>query len=132
MRRIGVVLAVYNGLVAISANAGEPDVFMRAVGFALTGSDNADPKAINRANCTFKLNDEIFRLNNLHTDRLEIKGWQQKTAYGTRQWVTVSLHGDDIVYETTHKPNMIDDGSESTRKYKEVMPDLFEFTSGII
>ena len=40
---------------------------MYAVGFVLTGKDNADPKVIdNLANCVFPINDEVFRLNNVY------------------------------------------------------------------
>jgi hypothetical protein len=125
MRRTGIALVVCSSLVTVSANATEPDVFMRAVGFALTGSDDADPRAIDRANCIFELKDEIFRLNNIHTDRIEIQGREQKSAYGTRRWVTVSLHGDEVVYETTRKP-MTDDGSKFMQELKQSMPELFK------
>ena len=51
----------------------ETDVFMRTVGFALTGNDNADPKVIgDRAKCVFAINNDIFHLNNVHTDRITI------------------------------------------------------------
>ena len=42
------------------------DVFMRAVGFALTGSDDAEPQAIDRANCVFAYKNDVFHLNNVH------------------------------------------------------------------
>jgi hypothetical protein len=59
----------------VTAHA-ETDLFMRAVGFALTGSDDADPKIIgDRAKCVFAINNDIFRLNNVHTDRITIQGW---------------------------------------------------------
>ena len=53
---------------------GEVDVFMRAVGFALTGSDDAEPVAVDRRNCVFKISDDIFRLNNIQTDRIKNSG----------------------------------------------------------
>jgi hypothetical protein len=44
---------------------------MRAVGFALTGRDDADPKVIgDRTKCVFAINNDIFRLNNVYTDRM--------------------------------------------------------------
>jgi hypothetical protein len=53
----------------------EPDVFMRAVSFALTGHDDADPKVIgDRANCVFAIGNDLFRLNNVQTDRIKIQG----------------------------------------------------------
>jgi len=86
----------------VTAHA-ETDVFMRTVGFALTGSDDADPKVIgDRAKCVFAINNDIFRLNNVHTDRITIQGWQRQQ--GLEQWVTVELYGDDVVFEETTEP----------------------------
>ena len=66
----------------ITARA-ETDVFIRAVGFALTGSDDADPKVIgDRAKCVFAINNDIFHLNNVHTDRIPIE--RMATATGIR------------------------------------------------
>jgi hypothetical protein len=87
---------------------------MRAVGFALTGSDDAQPKAIDRAKCVFAIGDNIYRLNNVHTDRLKFQGWQQRMGAYLMQWITVELHGDDIVFEQTTKP-LFDDVSNYTR-----------------
>jgi len=73
---------------------GETDVFLRTVGFALTGSDDADAKMIgDRANCVFAINNDLFRLNNVNTSRITIQRWRRQ-----QQWVTVDLHGDDVVW----------------------------------
>jgi hypothetical protein len=64
----------------------EPDAFIRAVGFALTGSDNAEPKAIgDRANCVFRIKNDVYRLNNVHIDRISIRGWQRQQPWGLEQ-----------------------------------------------
>jgi hypothetical protein len=106
----------------VTAHA-ETDVFMRTVGFALTGSDDADPKVIgDRAKCVFAINNDIFRLNNVHTDRITIQGWQRQQ--GLEQWVTVELYGDDVVFEETTEP-LKDDGSETIRQLRAAMPDAF-------
>jgi hypothetical protein len=110
-------------LACVAARA-ETDVFMRAVGFALTGSDDAEPKAIDRPKCVFAIKNDIFRLNNVHVDRIKVQGWQRKTLYGEDHWVTVSLHGDDVVFEETTEP-MKDDGSEFVRLMRQSNPDLF-------
>ena len=87
---------------SVTAHA-ETDVFMRTVGFALTGSDDAAPKVIgNRAKCVFAINNDIFQLNNVHIDRLAIQGWQRQQ--GLEQWVTVELRGDDVAFEETTEP----------------------------
>jgi hypothetical protein len=101
--------ALVIGLLLVSCAAhSETDVFMRAVGFALTGSDDADVKAIDRANCIFAYRQEVFHLNNVHTDRIKIQAWENKLGDG---WINVDLHGDDVVLE---KPI----SSESHKQYQ--------------
>jgi hypothetical protein len=100
---------------------GEVDVLMRAVGFALTGSDDAEPKAIDRENCVFALKNDIFHLNNIETDRITLQPYK----YGISDYVIVSLHGDEVIYETTTQP-MHDDGSELMQLLKEKNPELFQ------
>jgi len=96
---------------------------MRTVGFALTGSDDADPKVVgDRAKCVFAINNDLFRLNNVYTDRLAIQGWQPQQ--GLEQWVTVELRGDDVVFEETTEP-LKHDGSETTRQLRAATPDAF-------
>jgi hypothetical protein len=60
----------------------ETDLMMRAVGFALTGRDDADPKVIDRASCVFAIENELFRLNNVYTDRLK----NPSTAAAAAAW----------------------------------------------
>jgi hypothetical protein len=33
-----------------------------------------------RTNCVFAINNEIFRLNNVHADRITIKGWNRRAV----------------------------------------------------
>jgi hypothetical protein len=106
----------------VTAHA-ETDVFLRTVGFALTGRDDVDVKVIgDRAKCVFAINNDIFHLNNVHIDRLAIQGWQRQQ--GLEQWVTVELHGDDVVFEETTE-SLKDDGSETIRQLRAAMPDAF-------
>jgi hypothetical protein len=103
----------------------ETDLLMRALGFALTGSDDADLKVIDRANCVFAIKNELFRLNNVYTDRIEIQGQQRQRLGVLEQWVTVTLHGDDIIFEKTVDPPK-DDGSELMRQMRAESPELFK------
>jgi hypothetical protein len=104
----------------------ETDVFMRAVGFALTGSDKADLKVIgDRASCVFAIKNELFRLNNVYTDRIKIQGRQRQSFGALEQWVTVTLQGDEIIFEKTVEPPL-DDGSELTRQMRVQSPSMFE------
>jgi len=113
-------------LAGIAAARGETDVFMRAVGFALTGSDDAESKAIDRANCVFAIKNKIYRLNNVHVDRLNIRGWTcLKGVCEAEHKITVELHGDDIVFEETTEP-LKDDGSELMKAWRLANPDSFK------
>ena len=113
-------------LACVTAAYGETDVFMRAVGFALTGSDDADPRVVgDRAKCVFVIKNDIYRLNNVHIDRIKIQGWERKWPTYIEHWVTVELHGDEVVFEQTSEPPK-DDGSEVMRKMRAADPDMFK------
>jgi hypothetical protein len=104
----------------------ETDLMMRAVGFALTGRDDADPKVIDRASCVFAIENELFRLNNVYADRLKIQVRQQQQRLGVlEQSVTVELHGDEIIFEETVEPPK-DDGSELIRQMRVESPEMFK------
>src|SRR5215472_1289497 len=95
--------ALLVGLLLISgvAHSETDDVFMRAVGFALTGRDDVEPKAIDRANCVFAVSeDDLFHLNNVQIDRISIQAWDK---FGMK-WTNVGLHCDDVVVEHTTLP----------------------------
>ena len=50
---------------SVTAHA-ETDVFMRTVGFALTGSEDVNPKVIgDRAKCVFAINNDIFPMRSV-------------------------------------------------------------------
>jgi hypothetical protein len=116
-----IVLAL--GILFAGQATAEVDAFMRAVGFALTGSDNTEPKAIDRASCIFQIGKDVFRLNNVHTDRLLFQPWHSRD--GSQQWVVVELHGDATVYEHTTEP-LKDDGSEFMREMRRAVPNAFQ------
>jgi hypothetical protein len=125
LKPCGWLACILASILATSVTAqAETDVFMRTVGFALTGSDDADPKVIgDRTKCVFAINNDIFHLNNVHTDRIAIQAWQRQQ--GSEQWVTVELYGDDVVFEETTEP-LKDDGSETIRQLRAAMPDAFK------
>jgi hypothetical protein len=114
------------GIVALlgSPIRADSDVFMRMVGVALTGSDTADIKVIgDRANCVFAVKNELFRLNNVYTDRINLRTFEPE-AGNPRTWMTLTLHGDEIVFEETIEPPK-DDGSETMRRMRAEYPDSF-------
>jgi hypothetical protein len=56
----------------------DSDTLLQAVGFALTGSDNAKVQPIDRANCVFRVDSDnsglaVFHLNNVQLDRVVIQ-----------------------------------------------------------
>jgi hypothetical protein len=95
---------------------GETDVLLRAVGFALTGSDDTDPKVIDRANCVFAIDKgteyDVFHLNNVQTDRITIRIWEQPRI--DPRAVVVELHGDEVVVDETFTPK--EEQDELTRQ----------------
>ena len=104
----------------------DDDALMRAVGFALTGSDDADTKVIgDRANCVFAIKNDLFRLNNVYTNRIKIQLWQRQPHGILEQWVTVVLYGDEIVFENTVEPPK-DDGSELMQQMRANSPEMFK------
>jgi hypothetical protein len=103
----------------------EADLLMRAVGLALTGTNDAQPTVIDRASCVFAIKNELFRLNNVYSDRIKIQGWQKQWLGSLEQTVTVELHGDGIVFEETVEPPN-DDGSELMRQMRLQSPNIFE------
>jgi hypothetical protein len=91
--------ALVVGLLLVSSVAhSETDVFMRAVGFAFSGRDDWEPKVVDRTNCIFEYQDDVFYLNNVQVDRISIQGWENKSVPGM-SLIIVGLHGDDIVAE---------------------------------
>jgi hypothetical protein len=73
----------------------------------------------------FAIKNELFRLNNVYTDGIKIQGRQRQSFGALQQSVTVTLQGDDIVFEETVDPPK-DDGSELMREMRAVSPEIFK------
>jgi hypothetical protein len=102
----------------------ETDVLIRMVGLALTGGNDSDPKVIDRANCVFAIKNDLFRLNNVYTDRINIQTFQPRRG-DPRTWITLSLQGDQTVFEQTLEPTFKDDGSKLMRELRTEDADIF-------
>ena len=116
--------ALLVGLLLISgvAHSETDDVFMRAVGFALTGRDDVEPKAIDRANCIFAVSeDDLFHLNNVQVDRISIEA---RDKFGMK-WTSVGLHGDDVVVEHTTLPMTEDIAKTFSPQSRQMHPRAF-------
>jgi hypothetical protein len=103
----------------------EADLLMHALGFALTGSENAELKVIDRASCVFAVKNELFHLNNVYTDRIKIQGGQRQSFGAQEQWVSVTLQGDQTVFEETVDPPK-EDGSELMKQMRVASPEMFK------
>jgi len=103
----------------------ESDLFLRSVGLALTGTDNADLKVIDRASCVFAIKNELFHLNNVYTDRIKVEGWQEQRFGKREQGTRVVLQGGETVFETiVESPK--DDGSELMQHMRAESPEMFQ------
>jgi hypothetical protein len=128
MKGFIIVLCVSNALFGMTAADAQTDVFMRAVSYALTGTDNGEATAVDRRKCVFDVFGDVFHLNNVHMDRIEIQRWKQTRLAASstfpNEFVTVTIHGDETVFETT-TPGAEDDGSEAARIGRRIRPDLY-------
>lgn len=103
----------------------ETDMLIRMVGLALTGGNDSDPKVIgDRANCVFAIKDNLFRLNNVYMDRINIRTYQPH-AGNPRTWITLTLQGNQTVFEQTVEPTFKDNGSKLMRELRTEDPDIF-------
>lgn len=120
------VIAITSVVFSCPSVSANDDVLLRAVGFSVTGSDDADAKILNRANCVFRVGNDTYHFNNIDTDRLNMKNWEQKFPAYIRHFTSIELHGDNIVYETVVEPQFKADGTANMEAYKKAMPELFK------
>ena len=73
---------------------------------------------------SLQIKNELFRLNNVYTDRIKIRAWSDRRFGKLEQGVAVELQGDGIVFEITVEPPK-DDGSELMRQMRAVSPEMF-------
>jgi hypothetical protein len=80
-QRSGLIAAWLATVLIASPAIAEDDVLLQAVGFAITGSDDAKVLAVDRAKCIFRVESNylentspsrfgVFYLNNVQVDRL--------------------------------------------------------------
>jgi len=92
------VVSVAFALRFVGPAQAETDVFMRILGFALTGNDNAQPIVIDRAKCIYAIEGDVFHLNNIHTDKLRIEAQERKRGFVPRRWVIACLLPDQDIW----------------------------------
>ncbi len=101
---VALVLAFSGVAASVSQSRAETastnSIFLEAVGFALTGSDNTQVKVIDQSNCVFGIYSQVFHLNNVQTDRLKIQEWVNTGGINAgKHYLTVELHGNQTVVE---------------------------------
>jgi hypothetical protein len=92
MGRGGLFIAASCIFATLGSSFAENVPLLRAVAFALTGRDHAKVQSVDRAKCVFRLDHELFRLNNVEVDRLSIMD--------EHFLVTIKIRGGDPVYES--------------------------------
>lgn len=85
------------------------DVMLKAINFALTGSDAISYDFEGASNCqvireTAKDSDEwhsieVFHLDNIDASRIVLNKYQLKYTDRIEDWVDIELHGEDVVRE---------------------------------
>ncbi|MGC2076417.1 MAG: hypothetical protein WA728_10375 [Xanthobacteraceae bacterium] len=104
----------------------ETDMLIRMVGLALTGGNDLDAKVIgDRTNCVFAIKNDLFRLNNVYADRINVRTYQPH-AGNPRTWITLTLQGDETVFEQTLGPTFKDDDSKLMRELRTEDADIFQ------
>jgi hypothetical protein len=107
----------------------ESDVFLKTVAFALTANDETGVEPIDQGDCVFRVNNEIYRLNNVRLDRLRFQD-QVRTLRNRQHRVTlVLLSGETTVQETIYE-GVDENNNEMTpevmQELKENFPDVFK------
>jgi hypothetical protein len=101
MLKTNILLAL---LVVCSSAQADDDVLLKAVAFALTGSDGGHVTAVDWDQCVFRVEQvnfsETYHLNNIDPTRLRFEQSKSTTQYADISYfVEVSLFGKGTVYE---------------------------------
>jgi hypothetical protein len=101
------ILAVLGSLLALLLPApgyaeAESDVFLQTVGFALTARDDTKVQAVDQANCVFRINNEIFHLNNVQRIATQDQVRKDKRR-GEHKTTMVALYGEPVIYEYVYE-----------------------------
>jgi hypothetical protein len=122
-------------ILTVSMASAQADLFLVAVGFALTASDDTKVKLIDRTNCVFQVGKDVYRLNNVDIDRIKFESFVIAGGMSDGEHITrVYLHGKATVYEFFDKPlafYYLEHASESEkpgieRLLKQEYPDYYK------
>lgn len=116
-------------LIGITPASAADDAFLKAVNFALTGSDDARATLSTENKCDVLIGGQTFHLNNIDVTRLTIGRVEQKTAFGAIVSVAIDMHGEKSVYETIRPPLQYSADDEFSRAVKQQDPSVFARSS---
>jgi hypothetical protein len=107
----------------------ESDLLLKTVAFALTANDETKVESLDRGDCVFRVNNEIYRLNNVRLDRLGFQDQLRRLKDREHRVTLVSLSGEATVQESIYKG--LDENNnqltpEIMQQLKENFPDVFK------
>lgn len=105
MRRSSVLMIAFLTSFFPVASIADGDAFLKAVTFALMGSDASPPTVVNREDCIFQVvtgkNVETYHLNNVDPSRTRFTRMMLRNPDGPPTNITnVDIYGEDTVYES--------------------------------
>jgi hypothetical protein len=109
--------------------ASETEVLLKTVAFALTANDETKVEPIDQGNCVFRVNNEIYRLNNVRLDRLRFQDQVRKLKNREHRVTLVFLSGDATVHESLYEgldENNNQIPAEIMQQLKENFPAVFK------
>lgn len=91
-------------LVACGTAQAADEVLLKAVSFALTGTDDGHVTVVDRNQCVFRVDEahvsETYHLNSVDPKRLTFEHFKSTSQYGDISYfVDVSIFGEGTVYE---------------------------------
>src|SRR5579864_4814513 len=103
----GLLLGFFAPATAFSQS--ESDALVKTVAFALTANDETTVKPIDQGDCVFRVNNEVYHLNNVRLDRIRFQD-QKRTFRGREHRVTLvyvsgEAAGQERVYEGLDENN---------------------------
>src|SRR5262249_15532464 len=107
----------------------ETDVLLKTVAFALTANDETRVEPIDRDGCVFRVNNEIYRLNNVRLDRIRFQDQVRRLRNREHRVTLVLLSGETTVQETIYE-GVDENNNELTpevmQELKDNFPDVFK------
>jgi hypothetical protein len=107
----------------------ESDVLLKTVAFALTANDETRVEPLDQGNCVFRINNDIYRLNNVRLDRLGFQDQVRKLKNREHRVTLVLLSSDATVQESIYEgldENNNELTAEMMRELKENFPGVFK------